>query len=114
MKRLALASLKRFARGEEYLGSTPQASRALLVETRRAWFARGAAVAAPENAGYVESPSPPAPGSGDACIAPPSSFPCANGVTGFQEQYPHTIQRYAGSDGETLVEMWSIHGLGHA
>lgn len=56
----------------------------------------------------------PAPGSGDACIPPPSSFPCANGVTGFQEQYPHTIERYAGSDGEILVEMWSIHGLGHA
>lgn len=64
-----------------------------------------------ENRGFEQTPSP---GNGDACIPPPSSFPCANGVTGFQEEYPHTIERYAGADGETLVEMWSIHGLGHA
>ena len=32
-------------------------------------------------------------------------------MTGFQGQYPHTIESYAGADGETLVQMWTIHGL---
>ncbi|HYI45030.1 MAG TPA: PHB depolymerase family esterase [Actinomycetota bacterium] len=64
-----------------------------------------------ENRAFDQSVSP---GGGDACIPPPSSFPCANGVTGFQEQYPHTIESFAGADGETLLQMWSIHGLGHA
>jgi poly(3-hydroxybutyrate) depolymerase len=64
-----------------------------------------------ENRGFEQTPSP---GSGDACIPPPSSFPCANGVTGFHEEYPHTIESYADSNGDTLVQMWSIHGLGHA
>jgi len=56
----------------------------------------------------------PQPGSGDACIPPPSSFPCAGGVVGFQHEYPHTIERFRGSGGDVLVEFWSIHGLGHA
>jgi poly(3-hydroxybutyrate) depolymerase len=64
-----------------------------------------------ENRAFDQSPSP---GNGDACIPPPSSFPCANGVTGFQGEYPNTIESFAGLDGETLLQMWSIHGLGHA
>ena len=56
----------------------------------------------------------PQPGSGDPCIPPPSGFPCVGGIAGFQDEYPHTIERYRGSDGNVLVEFWSIHGLGHA
>ncbi|MGH2806079.1 MAG: extracellular catalytic domain type 1 short-chain-length polyhydroxyalkanoate depolymerase [Actinomycetota bacterium] len=64
-----------------------------------------------ENRAFEQQPSP---GSGEPCVPPPPSFPCAGGVIGFQEQYPHTIESYAGGDGEVLVEFWSIHGLGHA
>jgi poly(3-hydroxybutyrate) depolymerase len=54
------------------------------------------------------------PGNGEPCIPPPSSFPCLGGAVGLQGQYPHTIERYLGSDGGVQVEFWSIHGLGHA
>ena len=54
------------------------------------------------------------PGSGEPCIPPPSSFPCAGGAVGFQGEYPHTIERYRDSDENVIVEFWSIHGLGHA
>lgn len=64
-----------------------------------------------ENRSFEQQPQP---GSGDPCIPPPSSFPCANGVVGFQDEYPHTIERYRDADGNVLVEFWSIHGLGHA
>lgn len=64
-----------------------------------------------ENRSFGQQPQP---GSGDPCIPPPNSYPCAGGVVGFQREYPHTIERFRGSDGEVLVEFWSIHGLGHA
>jgi poly(hydroxyalkanoate) depolymerase family esterase len=64
-----------------------------------------------ENRGMQQQPSP---GSGEPCVPPPPSFPCAGGVIGFTEQYPHSIERYTGTDGTVLVEFWSIHGLGHA
>jgi poly(hydroxyalkanoate) depolymerase family esterase len=54
------------------------------------------------------------PGAGDPCVPPPSGFPCAGGVVGFQDGYPHTIERYRDASGGVLVEFWSIHGLGHA
>ena len=64
-----------------------------------------------ENRSFEQTP---APGSGNDCLAPPNSFPCLGGPIGFQTEYPHTIERYSGSDGSTVVELWSIHGLGHA
>ena len=64
-----------------------------------------------ENRSFDQQPQP---GSGDACIPPPSSFPCAGGAVGFQHEYPHTIERFHDSDGNVMVEFWSIHGLGHA
>lgn len=64
-----------------------------------------------ENRSFDQTPQP---GTGNDCLAPPNSFPCYGGVVGFQGEYPHTIERYSGADGTTVVEMWSIHGLGHA
>jgi poly(hydroxyalkanoate) depolymerase family esterase len=53
------------------------------------------------------------PGSGDLCIPPPSSLPCAGGVLGLPS-YPSTIERYRGAGGKVVVEFWAIHGLNHA
>lgn len=64
-----------------------------------------------ENRSFDQQPQP---GSGDVCIPPPSSFPCAGGAVGFQREYPHTIERFRDSSGNVVVEFWSIHGLGHA
>jgi len=64
-----------------------------------------------ENRSFEQQPEP---GSGDPCIPPPNSFPCAGGAAGFRDEYPHTIERYRDADGKVVVEFWSIHGLGHA
>jgi poly(hydroxyalkanoate) depolymerase family esterase len=64
-----------------------------------------------ENVGFGQVPQP---GSGNDCLAPPNSFPCAGGVIGYQSEYPHTIERYTDASGASVVELWSIHGLGHA
>jgi hypothetical protein len=64
-----------------------------------------------ENRSFDQQPQP---GSGDPCIPPPNSFPCAGGAIGFQGDYPHTIERFLDEGGEVMVEFWSIHGLGHA
>ena len=65
----------------------------------------------PENRSFEQLPTP---GSGDPCIPPPSSFPCAGGALGFQNEYPHTIESFRDVAGTVVVEFWSIHGLGHA
>ena len=63
-----------------------------------------------ENRGFDQTPQP---GTGNDCLAPPNSFPCLGGPAGLQE-YPHTIESYNAADGSTVVQLWSIHGLGHA
>ena len=64
-----------------------------------------------ENRGFDQTPDP---ASGNDCLAPPNSFPCAGGVVGFQSEYPTTIEQYRDAEGVSVVELWSIHGLGHA
>ena len=58
-----------------------------------------------------EGPQPPADPDA-ACVPPPRSFPCIGGALGLQDHYPHTIERFG--SGQTSVELWTIHGLGHA
>ena len=55
----------------------------------------------------------PVPGSGDPCIGN-ARFPCLGGVLGLQEAYPTTVEHYLDAVGRTLVEVWLVHGLGHA
>lgn len=55
----------------------------------------------------------PEPLSGDPCVHN-NSWTCPGGMLGFDEEYPHTIARYADAGGCVVVESWLIHGLTHA
>ncbi|MGI8608397.1 MAG: extracellular catalytic domain type 1 short-chain-length polyhydroxyalkanoate depolymerase, partial [Candidatus Dormibacteria bacterium] len=68
-----------------------------------------------ENFGFT---TPPNPGSGDPCIVPVAGpydrVPCAGGVAGFQGTYPYTIRHYNDATGHSLLDFYTIYGLGHA
>lgn len=67
-----------------------------------------------ENHGFDQLPEP---GTGDPCISlsgPPNRFPCAGGVIGFQGSYPYTVRHYGGTANQEVLQMWTIHGAGHA
>lgn len=55
----------------------------------------------------------PQPGSGDACVRN-RNWPCPGGVAGFEREYPHTVATYEDTEGRTVVESWTVHGLEHA
>lgn len=70
--------------------------------------------AAYENHGFDTTPQPL---SGDPCVSlspPVNRFPCAGGIIGFQGTYPYTVRHYADAAGKDIVQMWTIHGAGHA
>lgn len=53
------------------------------------------------------------PAEGDPCVGG-RRLPCLGGVAGFQGRYPATVEHYVDRDERSLVDLWIVHGLGHA